>query len=82
MAITLNSASITKTVQDGVAYYTTTARGVEYCAYFMASAGRWFVSSRRLALGRGNVGGGKYYDRVEDCKAFAALPALMTMGAL
>jgi len=48
----------------------------------MSSAGRWFVSSRRLALGRGNIGGGKYYDRVEDCKAFAALPALMTMGAL
>jgi predicted MFS family arabinose efflux permease len=35
-----------------------------------------------LALGRGNMGGGKYYDRVEDCKAFAALPTLLTMGAL
>ena len=36
----------------------------------------------RLALGRRNVGGGKYYDRVEDCKAFAALPTLISMGAI
>lgn len=79
---TANSTPITKTTEGGVDYFTTTRAGVEYCAYFMASAGRWFVSSRRLALGRGNVGGGKYYDRVEECKPFAALPTLMTMGAL
>ena len=80
--MTTNSAPITKTTEAGVDYFTTTRRGVEYCAYFMASAGRWFVSSRRLALGRGNIGGGKYYDRLEECPAFAALPTLQAMGAL
>lgn len=78
---TANSTTITKTTEGGVDYFTTTRAGVEYCAYFMASAGRWFVASHRLALGR-HAGGGKYYDRVEDCKAFAALPTLMSMGAL
>ena len=58
---TTNSAPITKTTEGGVDYFTTTRAGVEYCAYFMASAGRRFVSSRRLALGRGNAGGGKRF---------------------
>lgn len=82
MAITVNSAEITKEVIDGVAYYSTVRLGVGYCAYFMASAGAWFVSSKRLSMGRRHIGGGKYYDKIEDCKAFAALPALIAAGAL
>jgi DNA-binding PadR family transcriptional regulator len=82
MAITTNTTTIEKTEHDGQAYYTTTARGVEYCAHFMESVGKWFVSTRRLALGRGNGGGGKYWDKLEDCKPFAALPTLMKLGAI
>lgn len=81
MTITINSAPIIKTEIDGKTYYNTVARGVEYCAYFMESAGQWFVSSHRLALGR-HIGGGKYYASLDSCKPFAALPALMKMGAL
>lgn len=81
MATTTNSAPIEKSEHGGVAYYTTVARGVEYCASFNETVGKWFVGTRRLALGRG-CGGGKYYDRVEECKAFAALPVLQKLGAI
>ena len=59
-------------VIDGRAYLSTTARGVEYTLQRLAGA--WFVSSRRLALGRGHIGGGKHYATLEavatGCKAF------------
>lgn len=65
-------------------YYTTTARGVEYVAQELAGA--WFVSSRRLALGRRHVGGGKYYPTLEavaaGCKAFAGLDLLIAAPAV
>jgi hypothetical protein len=81
--ITTNTDLITKTLADnGTAFYTTVRRGVEYCAYLSDAAEEWFVSSRRLSLGRWNTGGGKYYANIEDCKAFAALPALLKMGAI
>lgn len=81
MATILNTAPITSKTIDGVEYHTTTRGGVEYCAYFQKTVGKWWVGSRRLALGRFNAGTGKYYDRIEDCKAFAALPALLSMKA-
>lgn len=63
---------------NGAAYYTTTARGVEYTAHQLA--GEWFVATRRLALGRRHIGGGKYYATLADVaasvKAFAGLDAL------
>lgn len=82
MANATNSAVITKEVIEGRTYYTTVRQGVEYCAYFMEAVGKWFVSTRRLALGRGHMGGGRYFEKVEDCKAFAALPVLIATGAL
>lgn len=64
---------------DGKTYYSATARGVEYTAHLNAAG--WFVSSRRLSLGRRHIGGGKYYDSLEalssGCKAFAALDVLV-----
>lgn len=78
--ITLNSQPITRDTLDGVSYYTTTRRGVEYCAY-KTGAGNWFVSTHRAALGQRHIGGGRYYNDLCDlsanCKAFAALPALI-----
>lgn len=78
----MNSELISKQVIDGTEYFTTVKSGVEYCGYFCKSVGQWFVSTRRLALGRHNSGGGKYFNKIDDCKAFAALPALISMGAL
>ena len=81
MTTTTNSAAITKEIIDGTAYYSTVRRGVEYCAYFMASAGSWFVSTRRQGMGR-HAGGGKYFADVAECKAFAALPTLIELNAI
>ena len=77
-----NSAVITKEVIDGCAYFTTVRGGTSYCAHFMDSVGEWFVSSRRLSLGRFNTGGGKYFKNIADSKPFAALPALISIGAI
>ena len=63
-------------VHDGKKYITTQARGTEYT--LMRNGDGWFVSSRRLALGGFNTGGGKIYKTIDEvkvgCKAFAALP--------
>ena len=63
---------------NGTAYYTTTARGVEYTAHQLGC--QWFVATRRLALGRRHMGGGKYYATLAEVaanvKAFAGLDAL------
>lgn len=72
-------STITQEIIDGKSHFTTTSRGTEYCAYFSLSVGEWFVSTRRLALGRHNPGGGKYYACIADCKPFAELPALIAL---
>lgn len=63
----------------GKTYYTAVSRGVQYSATQLA--GKWFVASRRLALGRSNAGGGKYYDTLADvskgCKALAGIDVLV-----
>lgn len=70
---------ITASEIDGRTYYTATRAGVEYCAGRLGDA--WYVSSRRLALGRFNTGGGKHYADLAavaaGCKAFAGLDALV-----
>jgi hypothetical protein len=58
---------------EGRQYVSTTARGV---AYTMSKAGEeWHVYTRRLALGRWNMGGFKRFDSLAavatGCKAFA-----------
>ncbi len=49
--------------------------------YQLKNSDQWFVSSQRQALGPRHIGGGRYYQDIEDlaihCKAFAALPALI-----
>ena len=67
------------TTINGSKYITATARGTEYTLMRLGDA--WFVSSRRLALGRGNIGGGKHYDTLAEvaagCKAFGIEEDLM-----
>jgi len=62
--------------ENGTKYISTVSRGVQYTLQRLG--GKWFVGSHRLALGRWNTGGGKYYETFDDvragCKAFAALP--------
>ena len=76
----MNKPIITAEVHADQTYYTAIARGVAYCAHELG--GKWFVSSRRLALGRFNTGGGKYYETLADvakgCKAFAGLDMLVS----
>ena len=69
---------IEKSTIDGQDFYTTVRRGVSYCAYFSKPVGEWFVSSRRLSLGRRNAGGGRYLKAIGDHTAFAELPALLS----
>jgi hypothetical protein len=70
---------ITASEIDGKTYYTATLRGVEYCASQIG--GEWFVSSRRLGLGRRHIGGGKYYKDLSavsaGCKAFSGIDVLL-----
>jgi hypothetical protein len=44
---------------EGKKYITAVYRGTSYT--LSEVSGDWFVSTRRLALGNRNVGGGKYY---------------------
>ena len=73
--------AITATITDGITYYSTTRRGVAYMAY-QTRQGEWFVSTKRLALGRFSPGGGRYYPDLatlaRECAAFSALPALIS----
>lgn len=76
---------IFKELYDGVPWYTVISRGVKYSAY-RVSDGRWCVLTRRLALGRWNTGGCKYYANVAEvsanCKALAGLEGLLAPGAV
>jgi hypothetical protein len=77
---------ISAEVIEGTTYSSATVRGVSSSAYYSAAAGQWWVSSRRLSLGRWNAGGGKWYASLADlaagCKAFAGLDALISAPAL
>lgn len=62
-------------IADGKKYLTATYRGTEYT--LMRNGDGWGVASRRLSLGRFNLGGFKCYRTFDDvakgCKAFASL---------
>lgn len=70
---------IQQTTTEGRDYFTATRRGVEYTA--MRQGDAWGVASRRLALGRSNIGGFKHYPTIEaveaGCKAFSGLSMLV-----
>lgn len=75
---------ITQEVVNGRPCYCAVRRGVSYVASELG--GQWFVSSRRLALGRWNTGGGKYYASLDEvsrgCKAFEGLADLVAAPAV
>lgn len=64
----------TRTIHNGQLYVSATSRGTEYCLQRLGDG--WFVSSRRLALGRHNVGSGRHFATLADvaagCKAFGS----------
>ncbi|MDU4254494.1 hypothetical protein [Pseudomonas sp.] len=77
---------LTKTIQNGNTYYSMTHRGVAYMLRCKRD-GSWELSSRRLSLGRGNVGSVKFYDTLDELersmKAFRGVAKLLadTEGA-
>jgi hypothetical protein len=78
---TKNPIEVTTDPKTGEKSATTIYRGSEYLLYMLC--GEWFVAYRRLALGRGNVGGGRYYATLSDvaagCKAFGSAEDLINM---
>ena len=74
----------THQMDNGLAF-STEARGVEYFAR-VDGMGRWEVSSRRLALGRSNVGTVRHFDTLEaveaSVKAFDGLALLLQPAAV
>lgn len=71
---------ITAEIENGKTYYSTEAKGVEYCANELG--GRWVVSSRRLRHG-GKV---RFFDSLEELCAkvsvFSSLDALVSCEAV
>lgn len=61
-----------RAVHDGRLYLTAEYRGTEYCLMRLGDA--WAVCTRRLALGRGHIGGCKHFATLAEvaagCKAF------------
>ena len=53
--MTTKTQTFTRAVHDGQLYITTEFKGTEYCLHKFDGA--WGVGTRRLAMGRYNVGG-------------------------
>lgn len=72
---------IEATILNGITYYETKVRGVEFCAH-QNGVGSWVVSSRRTR----STGTVKHFASVQDMaakvKAFANLDALLTCEAV
>ena len=51
---------------DVINYVSTVYRGCKYMVYKCKGDGDWCVTSRRLALGRSNVGGCRYYNTLAE----------------
>ena len=66
---------LTREVHNGTVYLTTEYRGTAYTPRF--SQWGWELSTKRLSLGRYNVGGFKRFDTLAEvqakCKAFAGV---------
>lgn len=73
--------TFTKTIENGKAYTSTVHRGTEYT--IRHGEWGWELTTRRLSLGRWNLGGFKRFDTFtalqESCKAFAGLNLLDVM---
>lgn len=74
---------ISAEIIEGTTFYSTVRRGVEYTAY-RTPGGNWWLGTNRLALGRGHIGGGRYYSDIDalaaGCKAFADLPLMLEVS--
>ena len=71
----MTTQQLTREVSNGTVYLTTEYRGTAYT--LRRSQWGWELSTKRLSLGRYNVGGFKRFDTLADvqanCKAFAGL---------
>ena len=69
---------ITREILNGKVYVSTVSRGTEYCLCRNADA--WIVRTRRLGLGRHNLGGCKHFATLADvaagCKVFGTVENL------
>jgi len=63
-----STLEVTQAEVNGIVYYTTTARGVAYTLRRKRS-GEWELSSRRLSLGRHNVGSTKFFASLDELEA-------------
>ena len=68
---------------NGKRYFETVARGVAYCVTYSEVGERWEVRTNRLALGRSNMGGIKFFPTLADaergCKAIAGLSIVLQL---
>lgn len=80
--MTATATKPTVSITNGLKYISAEYRGTSYC--LSRNGDGWFVSSRRLALGRWNMGGGKCYATLADvaagCKAFGSAAVLAEMA--
>jgi hypothetical protein len=69
---------LTREVANGMTYLTTEYRGTEYT--LRRGEWGWELTTRRISLGRWNMGGFKRFETLEEvkakCKAFAAVDLL------
>jgi len=63
---------------EATTFFKTEARGVSYLARYVECRSEWEVHSKRIALGRSNVGTFRYFksavEIAEKVKAFRDLP--------
>lgn len=73
-------ATIEQQTIEGTTYYTTVSRGTRYSLRHYK--GEWELYSKRLALGRSNVGSFRFYNTLEqieaEVKAFAGIATLLS----
>lgn len=69
---------------EGVTYYETERNGIAYMCY-LTGQGEWCLQTRRLSLGRHNVGSFRHYKNLDllasSVKAFSQLPQLLQVPA-
>ena len=79
--MTNTTTAPTVSYHDAAPYVSAVRRGVSYCLHRHGEG--WGVSSRRLSLGRSNVGGFKSYATLSDvaqgCAAFGSAAELVEL---
>ncbi|MBF6615571.1 MAG: hypothetical protein ITG07_02485 [Candidimonas sp.] len=76
-------ATIEQSNIEGVSYYTVVSRGTRYS--LRQHKGEWELYSKRLALGRSNIGSYRFFRSLEEVeasvKAFSGIKLLLGSSA-